>query len=160
MTTIKDIINNATNYVATEMAEFTIEGETFAGYSEYKFMWEVTLSKQLDRASNGNMGNLDTYPAFATPHATIRYDFMPITDYRRLRQLYLNETAEGFLPRKHFTATVYDSDYDRKITTDMYLATPSMPEYYTNTTDDGEVELLGVRNYTIELIGTNNEVDE
>ena len=158
MNGFEEVLNNSENYIADEMKEFSIEGETFIGFSKYQFMWEVTMSKQLERATgSGYMGNLDTISAFASAHATITYDIMPITDYRRLRQLYLNETSEGFLPRKHFTATVYDSDYNRKITRDMYLATPSMPEYYTRVDNDGKVKLLGVKNYTIELIGTNLE---
>lgn len=161
MTELENIINNSSNFIADEMAEFSIENETYTGFTDYKFMWEVTLGKQPERAmGNGNMGNLDTISAFATPHAIYTYSVMPITDYRRFRQQYLNQTADGFLPKKHFTTSVYDSDYDRKITVDMYLATPSMPDYYTRVTEDGKVELLGVRNYTIELIGTNNDNNE
>lgn len=157
MADFTDIINNSSNYVADEMSEITIGEETFSNFSSYKFMWEVTLSKQPERATgSGYMGNLDTISAFASAHAIITYDVMPITDYRRLRQFYLNETEEGFLPRKHFTATIYDSDYDRRITRDMYLATPSMPEFITRA-NDGKIELTGVRNYTIELIDTNRD---
>lgn len=161
MNDVEEIINNSSNYIVKGMEEITIGGITLRGFSKYQFMWEVTTSKQPERApGTGYIGNLDTISAFASAHAIITYDIMPITEYRKLRQYYLNETEEGFIPRKHFTATMYDSDYDRKITRDMYLATPNMPEYYIRVNNDGNAELIGVRNYIVELIDTNRDGNE
>lgn len=149
MNEFEDILNNSSNYVATEMAEFTIDGITYRGYSEYTFVWEKTYVKQVERSQSGSMGNLDTYPTFKTPHMTATYKIMPITDYRSI--------MKQFLAKNEFDVTCYDAVNDMKITRKMYFATPSAPKFITRTPKKGNVELLGVQDYTVELIGTNND---
>lgn len=154
---IEKTINESKNYIATGIGGYSVDGVEYAGYGEYTFTWEKTLSKTPERALDGNMGNLDTFSSFVVPRMKVDYSLMTITDYRRLMKQYLNKNTETnkFENKNHFTVTCYDPIYDETITADMYMATPAEPKFYTRTEEDGTVELLGVRDYTVEFIGTN-----
>lgn len=153
MTDIEDLINNKDNYIADGMEEFTINGTVYKGYSEYTFVWEKSYVKSPERSGDGSMGNLDTYATFITPHMTAKYSLMSIDDYRSI--------MKQFLDNNEVTVTCYDPIYNKKTTNKMYFATPSAPNFYyipsTDGNDNKTVDLLGVQNYTVELIGTNNK---
>lgn len=148
MTDLENIINNASNYVADGIGSYTIDGITYQNYGNYTFFWEKTYIKSLERSSNGSMGNLETYSTFITPHLIVNYSTMAISDYRSIMKQYLS--------KNQFTVRCYDPINDKMTTNTMYFATPQTPEYYYRTEGDNKVEVVGVRNYTVELIGTNN----
>lgn len=150
MNDIEEILNDRENYVAGGMSKFNLDGQEYTGFSDYTFAWELSYVTSPERSQSGAMGDLDTtYPAFLTPHVTITYSLMTIDDYRRFKQQLNN--------KRQFTGVFYDVEYDRTIAKQVYVATPSMPKLRTITNDDGTVSLIGVDNYTIELIGTNND---
>lgn len=150
MNEIEEILNNRENYLATDMATFWLDDEEYTAYSDYSFIWELSYPKSPERSQNGSTGNLDTnYTSFLTVHATIDYSLMPITDYRRFKQ--------QFNSKRQFMGKFYDSEYNQIITKQVYIATPSMPKFRTITNEDKSVTLIGVDNYKIELIGTNND---
>lgn len=148
MTEFEDILNNKINYTAEGIGSYSIDGISYSGYSDYSFRLEKTYVKPLERASNGNLGNMETYPTFITPYLTVSYDLMTINDYRSIMKQYLS--------KNQFTVKCYDPINDEMTTNTMYMATPSAPKYYYRTENDKKVEILGVLNYTVELIGTNN----
>lgn len=149
MSGLEDILNNRDNYVAKGIGEYTVDGVVYKDYTDYSFRWEKTYVKPIERASNGNLGNMETYPTFITPYLTVSYDFMTINDYRSIMKQYLS--------KNQFTVTCYDPINDEMTTNTMYMATPSSPKYYYRTEDNKNVEIIGVQNYTVELIGTNND---
>lgn len=149
MTEFEDILNSRSDYIAEGIGEYTVDGISYKDYSDYAFTWEKTYVKQLERSSEGSLGNLETYSTFITPHLTVTYDLMTISDYRSI--------MKQFLSKNQFTVTCYDPINDEMTTNTMYFATPSMPKYYYRTEGDKKVEILGVQNYTVELIGTNND---
>lgn len=167
----EDIINNRTNYVADNMGSFKVDNIVFNGYGKYTFSWEQTLVKSPSRTNNGSMGDLNNQIAtFATPHLIAVFDFMPIDLYRQMvkaiigsKQVNGKDTLDTSLRKIEFVVECYDPIFDTTTKNKMYFATLPTPEYYciANTDSDGNnvVELLGVRNYTVELIGTNNPVD-
>lgn len=149
MNDIEEILNDRQNYLATEMAEFWLDGEKYTGNSDYTFIWELSYNKSPARAQGGKTGDLDTnYSSFFTPHATITYSLMSIDDYRRFKQ--------QFNTKRQFMGKFYDVEYDRVITEQVYVATPNAPKLRSVTNSDGTVSLIGVDNYVIELIGTDN----
>lgn len=149
MNAVENTINNKANYEATGMAEFWLDNEKYTGNSDYTFIWELSYNKSPDRSQGGATGDLDTnYSFFFTPHATITYSLMTIADYRRFKQ--------QFNSKRQFMGKFYDAEYDRVITEQVYVATPNAPKFRTITNDDNTVSLIGVDNYVIELIGTNN----
>lgn len=152
MTDLENIINDSSNYVADGIGSYTVDGITYKDYGDYTFTWEKTYVKQLERSSNGSMGNLETYATFITPRMTATYDLMTINDYRSIMKQYLS--------KNQFTVTCYDPINNKMTTNTMYFATPSSPKYYYRTEGDKKVEIIGVQNYTVELIGTNNDSNE
>lgn len=150
MTDFENILNNSSNYTVEGIGSYTIDGVTYKGYGDYTFTWEKTYVKQPERSSNGSIGNLDTYATFITPHLTVTYSVMTIDDYRSIMKQYLS--------KNQFTVTCYDPINDTMITNEMYFATPSSPKYYYRTEENKNVEIVGVRDYTVELIGTNNTI--
>lgn len=150
MADLKDIINNGNDYISNGIGSYTVDGYTFTGYGDkYMFTWEKTYPKSLERASDGSIGNMDTYATFRTPRLKVTYPIMAITDFREMMKQYLD--------KNEYSVTCYDNIYDKITTNQMYYATPAEPEYYYRTAEDGKVECLGVINYTVELIGTNNK---
>lgn len=151
MSDIIETINNRSEYVATGMGSFTVDGITYSGYSDYTFAWEKSFVKSPERSQNGSMGNLNELcPTFVTPHMIATYSLMAIDDYRSIQK--------QLLEKNEFTVKCYDPVNNTQTTNKMYFATPSMPKFYSLAKDDGSgVDLIGVENYTVELIGTNNK---
>lgn len=145
---IEKIINESSNYIAKGIDKYIVDGVTFSGYSEYMFTWKKTYAKPLERASNGNLGNLNTYATFKTPILRVTYPLMTINDFRAMMDQHLN--------KNEYSVTCYDNIYNKLTTNIMYYADPADPQYWYNTKEDGEVEVLGVKNYTVELIGVNH----
>lgn len=158
MTEFEDILNNSTAYMADGIGEFFIDGVSYSGYGDYVFVWEKTYVKSPERSKDGSMGNLDTYATFVTPRMKAIYPIMPISVYRTMMKQYLNKNADGEFENKNkFTVKCYDTVYDEEITMEMYFATPAEPKYVYRVEEDKKVSIIGVENYTIELIGTNND---
>lgn len=151
MSDVIEILNDRSAYLADGMDKYTVDGVTYKGYSDYVFMWEKSFVKSPERSQDGSMGNLnDLYATFVTPHLTVTYSLMSIDDYRSIQK--------QLLEKNEFTVSCYDPVYNRKTTNKMYFATPSAPKFYYLAREDGSgVDLIGVSNYTVELIGTNND---
>lgn len=138
-----------------EIHKVVIDGNEFSGYKAFTFLWEKSYVKEPTRSSNGVIGNLNSYATFVTPHLKIDFALMPIEDYRKLYKLLLS--------KNEFRVTCYDVINNNRTTNKMYFATDQFPTLYmvarqlANGTDF--IELSGVRDYTVELIGTNNELD-
>ena len=148
-----------TEYNATEIAHIKIDGNTFNNYGQYQFIWEKTFVKLAKRSSHGSIGNLNSYATFLTPHLIINFSLMSIDDYRAIMRMHYE--------RNEFTVECYDFIYNKPIKVKMYFATEEMAKLYTinkmRQKSNGEwedwIELVGVQDYTVELIGTNNELD-
>lgn len=151
LTEFENLINNKSNYVAQGIDSYTIDDITYkCSYRNYIFWWEKTYKKSPERADDGSMGDLNNnYATFITPHLIVEYDQMTIDDYRSI--------MKQFLSKNEFTVTCYDPINNEMTTNKMYFATPSTPKYYYRTEDNKNVEILGVHDYTVELIGTNNQ---
>ena len=152
MNGIEEAINNRSENVATNMGQFTVDDEIYTGYSDYTFIWEKTFVKSPNRSMSGAMGPLDGatgLPTFETPHMTATFEQMPINDYRRL--------VKQALSKNEFTVTCFDPIYNVETTNKMYFGTLTSPKFITRADGIGVITLIGVSNYTVELIGTNNE---
>lgn len=157
--TFKDWEIAKTEYNATDIAFVKIDGNTFTNYGQYQFIWEKTFVKEPQRSGSGSLGNLNSYATFLTPHLIMNFAVMSIDDYRAIMKLHYD--------RNEFTVECYDPIFNKKIKVKMYFATEEMAKLYTinrmRESDDGQweewIELVGVQNYTVELIGTNNELD-
>lgn len=134
-------------YETRTLDRIEIDGMVLQGYFEYSFINEKTYVKSPERAADGSIGNLDSYAWFLTPRLVVKYNYMHIEDYRKLMKLLLS--------KNEFAVTCYDIVLDKRVTHNMYFSTPEMPAIHQRY-----LEVLGVKNYTVELIGTNTNLKE
>lgn len=134
-------------YATRTLDRITIDGTEIQGYFEYSFFEEKTYVKSPERSADGTIGNLNSYASFLTPRLVIKYNYMHISDYRKLMLLLYS--------KNEFVVQCYDIVRDKRVTHKMYFATPEMPSIHQRY-----MEVLGVKDYTIELIGTNVDLDK
>lgn len=132
------------NYQATQLDRIKIDGEEIMGYFEYSFMEEKSYTEQPTRSIDGSIPDIDEYTTFLTPRIIIKYNMMNIEDYRKLMKMLKSKNS--------FLVECYDIVDDKRVTHDMYFAPPSMPIIYQQY-----LMALGIREYSIELIGTNRK---
>ena len=145
-------------YNAVNIDKVIIDGDAFTNYGDFQFVWEKSYVKSPVRSNSGAIENLNSYATFVTPHLIINFSVMSIDDYRALMR--------KDLEKNEFVVECYDPIYNERISIKMYFATPEMAKLYTiaRTRFDGVlweefVEIVGVQGYTVELIGTNNDLD-
>lgn len=148
-----------TQYRPLDIDKVVIDGDTFTNYGDFQFVWEKSYVKSPTRSNSGAIDNLNSYATFVTPHLIINFAIMSIDDYRAIMR--------KDLERNEFVVECYDPIYNKRVSVKMYFATPQMAKLYTiaRTRFNGEaweefVELLGVQGYTVELIGTNVDIEK
>ena len=161
-TTMYDILKNSLverreRYGTTAISHIVIDGNKFGGYKTFSSFWEKTYVKQPERSASGVIDNLNSYATFVTFHLKVDFAMMSIDDYRRLYDLMLD--------RNEFTVTAYNVRTNQPYTCKMYFAPDQMPKLYAvarklQGQGDKYIEVLGVQDYTIELIGTNASMDK
>ena len=147
-----------TAFAETAIAEFSLDGVTFKGYKAYSFFYEITLLKQPERTQSGVI-DLSTHAYFLTPHLKIDYSLMPYPMFCKLRQMMTKKLT--------FNLTCFDTDNHTVVeNVEVYFAPDSFPKFATMARKLAEkdgvnkyIEILGVKDYTIELIGTNRTVE-
>ena len=147
------------DYEAVDIDKVVIGGNTFKNYGAYQFIWEKSFIKSPERSANGTIDNLNSYATFLTPHLILDFSVMSIDDYRQIMQLHYSANE--------FIVECYDTIYNRKIKVKMYFATEEMAKLHTisqhrllkNGKWEDWVDLVGVSEYKVELIGTNNNID-
>lgn len=160
MATIAEILRMSveerkTAYKATGIDKVIIDGNEFTDYGAFSFLWEKSYVKSPERSGDGTIGNLNSYATFITPHLKIDFSMMSIDSYRVLMRDLLYKKNE-------FLVTCYDIVNDTMTTNKMYFSTEEMPKLWTIARAlNGEewVELLGVQDYTVEMIGTNASLE-
>ena len=133
----------------------TIDNNTFTDYTAFTFLMEKSYVKSPVRSGSGSIENLDSYASFLTPHLKIDFSVISIDSYRILMKLLRS--------KNEFTVTCYDVVNDIDVTHKMYFSTEQMPKLWAISkalNGDEWVELLGVQEFTIELIGTNTNFDD
>lgn len=143
------------NSAGKRIDQVIISGTTIKGYGAFSFLWEKSYVKSPTRSADGSIGNLNSYATFITPHLQIDFSLLFIDDYRKIMQLLYSKNEH--------TVQCYDIVNDRITVNNMYFATESMPVIYSVARQvQGEenpvIELLGVKDYTVEMIGTNTKL--
>lgn len=143
-------------YRAVGIDRVIIDGNEFTDYKAFSFLWEKSYVKSPVRSGDGTIGNLNSYATFLTPHLKIDFSLMSIDSYRTLMKL--------IYEKNEFTVTCYDVVNDTTTTNKMYFTTEEMPKLWTmvealNGNEDA-IELLGVQDYVVEMVGTNAPMEE
>lgn len=160
MTSVKQILQMTPEqrraaYTAKGIEKVTIDGVEFTDYGAFSFLNEKSYVKSPVRSADGSIGNLNSYATFVTPHLKMDFSLMSIESYRKLMDLIYS--------KNEFTVTCYDVVSNQTVTHRMYFATEEMPKLWAlghALNGDEWVELYGVQDYTVELIGTNASLDE
>lgn len=137
-------------YKADGIGKIKIDGNEFTDYKAFSFLWEKSYVKSPERSGDGSIGNLNSYATFVTPHLKIDFSMMSIDSYRTLMQLLYS--------KNEFIVECYDIVNNKPTTNKMYFSTEEMPKLWTIARAiNGEewTELLGVQDYTVEMVGTN-----
>lgn len=145
-------------YNAVNIDKVIVDGDTYTNYGDFQFIWEKTYATDPQRSINGNMGDLNSYVTFITPHLIMDFSIMSIDDYRSIMR--------KDIEKNEFIVQCYDPIYNKQIKVKMYLATQEMVKLHTiarkrfnNNVWEEWIELVGVKDYSVELIGTNNDLD-
>ena len=133
-----------------------IDGTTYTDYKAFSFIWEKSYVKSPVRSGDGTIGNLNSFATFLTPHLKIDFSMMSIDTYRDI-MLKIYEKNE-------FIVTCYDVVNNIDTTNKMYFTTEEMPKLWTIVEalngNENAIELLGVQDYVVEMVGTNAPMEE
>ena len=145
-------------YRAVDIDKVIIDGETFTNYGSFQFIWEKTYAVSPERGIGGVIDDLNNHITFIVPHLIMDFSIMSIDDYRCIMR--------KDLERNEFVVECYDPIYNKKIKVKMYFATQQMAKLNTiaRRRFNGEewedwIDLVGVNEYSVELIGTNADLD-
>ena len=137
-----------------KMQEVVIDGIKFTDYGAFSFIREKSYFDEPTRGADGTIQDLNNYATFVTPHLTINFSLLSIESYRDLMRLIYS--------KNEFLVTCYDVVQNKKVTERMYFTTEEMPKLFALAKEYGGdkwIELLGVQDYTVEMVGTNVSVD-
>ena len=148
-----------TEYCSRDVQKIIIDGNVFTGYKTYSFFWEKTYVSEPVRSSGGVISDLNSYATFITPHLQIKFSLMSMEDYRTLYGLILS--------KNEFLVTCYNPITNETTTNNMYFYPDSLPKLnmlarnvFNQGAKEKWVELLGVQDYTIEMVGTNVDTEK
>lgn len=158
MADIVKILQNKEAYEAP-IDYIIIDGTKFTNYGAFTFMWEKSYvdDESLKRANDGSIPQINDASFFITSHVKIDFSLLSIDDYRALLKLEYEQSEHLVI--------VYDPLLNEKwVSQYMYIATLEMPKLWTiiENRQKGEenwehwISVCGVKDYTVELIGTNN----
>lgn len=144
------------NSINKRISEVIIDGNVITGYKAFSFVREKTYVKSPERSTDGTIGNLDGYATFTTAHFKIDFSLLSIDSYRTIMNL--------IYQKNEFVVQCYDVVRDERVTERMYFTTEEMPKLATITRAiqgqfDNAIELIGVMDYSVEMVGTNVPVD-
>ena len=142
-------------YKATDIQKVVIDGTVFTDYKAFSFIWEKSYITSPERSGYGTIDNLNSYASFITPHLKIDFSFMSIDSYRKIMDLLYS--------KNEFIVDCYDIVHNTTTRNKMYFATEEMPKLWTIARAlNGEewVEVIGVEDYTVEMVGTNSSLEK
>ena len=142
------------------IAYVDIDGDRYENYGQFSFSWEKSYVKPPSRGTGFVISNLNSHATGIVGHLYLDFSIMSIDDYRSI--------IKKDLEKNEFLVTCYDPIYNKRISLNMYLATPERAKLMTiarkKRKSDGSfeewIELVGVEEYTVELIGTNTDINK
>lgn len=141
-------------FKAVGIDKVVIDLEPFTDYKAFSFIREKSYLTSPTRSADGTIDNLNSYASFTTPHLKIDFSLLSIGSYRRLMNLIYS--------KNEFVVKCYDVVRDEIVTEKMYFTTEEMPKLWTiarRLNGERSVALLGVQDYTVEMVGTNADID-
>ena len=134
-------------YDVSELSSIWIDGNEITGYFTYTFFNAKTLNKKPTRSKGGQIKNINNYSFFITPRLKIYFNYLSLESYQTIMRLIQS--------KNEFTVRLFDIEKGEMVTHKMYFSTEDYPELAF-----GYGKLRGIKGYTIELQGTNNDLEE
>lgn len=133
-------------YDVSELSSIWIDGNEITGYFTYTFFNAKTLNKKPTRSKGGQIKNINNYSFFITPRLKIYFNYLSLESYQTIMRLIQS--------KNEFTVRLFDIEKGEMVTHKMYFSTEDYPELAF-----GYGKLRGIKGYTIELQGTNNDLN-
>lgn len=127
------------------LTDITINGYVFKGYSDFACINSKTYVVEPERASDGSIPDINAYQVFYVPRVKISFKYMKIEDYQRF--LVAIEPNE-------FVVSYFDYTRGETVYHKMYCEPQELEKLHSH-----RLEVLGILNKEISLIGTLNSVD-
>lgn len=128
-----------------QLIDISINGYMFKGFSDFTCINSKTYVVEPERADDGSMPDINNHVTFFVPRVQISFKYMKIKDYQRfLTAIEPNE----------FVVSYYDYTIGEVVYHKMYCEPQELEKIHTY-----RLEVLGILNKTISLIGTKNSVD-
>ena len=127
------------------LTDITINGYVSKGYSDFACINSKTYVVEPERASDGSIPDINAYQVFYVPRVKISFKYMKIEDYQRF--LVAIEPNEFIV--SYFDYTKGDTVYHK-----MYCEPQELEKLHSH-----RLEILGVLNKEISLIGTLNSLE-
>ena len=121
-----------------------INGTTFTGYSFFDVINSTTYVTSPERTNTGSMPGISNIETFVVTTIEITYNLMAYDKYKTF--------IASTIPVE-FAVTYYDPDIEEEKTGMFYVAPRTKKEIMWKNR-----AIEGIKNFTIELISTNNEV--
>ena len=134
-------------YDVSEMSSIWIDGNEVSGYFTYTFVKSKTLNRKVKRSIGGQIKNINNYTFFLTPRVKIFFNYLSLESYQTIMRLIQS--------KNEFTVRLFDIEQGKMVQHQMYFSTEDYPELAF-----GYGKLRGIKGYTIELQGTNNEPEK
>lgn len=130
-----------------------LDGNEYGGYKAFSFFYELVYKEEPTRGDSGAIEDLNNYVVFIVPHLKINYSMMSIDDYRAI--------TKQFLEKREYTLKCYDVIYDKMVLNKVYIAPLEFPKLFIMqryVQGEKHLQLIGVQDTEIELIGTLNDI--
>lgn len=127
------------------LIDVCINGYIFKGFSDFACINSKTYVVEPERTDDGSMPDINNHVTFFVPRVQIAFKYMKIEDYQRF--LIAIEPNE-------FVVSYFDYTIGEVVYHKMYAEPQELEQIHTYRLD-----VLGILNKTISLIGTLNSID-
>lgn len=111
-----------------------------------RFGWlQMVWKTDPKRSTASNFTNMDDIDVYLIPRCEITIGYQNIHDYMDLRKILGRE--------RYFMAEFFDTDSGKWVEREMYCSQNDISKFFTLG-----MKLIGARDYTIKLVGTNNDI--
>ena len=117
--------------------------------TDSKYGWQELAWRKSPNRTSGKFAfqNIDNIKVGLVARCELNYKYMNISDYMALRQILGRE--------KYFWVRFFDIDDGEWVEREMYCSENQINQLFTNGR-----QLLGVRDYSIKLVGTNRDLQD
>ena len=131
--------------MSNTLTDVTINGYIFKGFSDFTTVNSKTYVVEPERSDDGSIPDINNSVVFYVPRVKISFKYMKIEDYQRLMLA---------IEPNEFVVSYFDYQKGQQVRHKMYIEPQELEKIHTY-----RLEVLGILDKTISLIGTLNSID-